>query len=64
MQDLSDLPEFTPAGRANILMSIARLSGGAYIEPPQDVSKSVALKSFILGMIVAAVIVGGVGMVS
>lgn len=49
MRNASNLPEFTPAGRANILMHVARLSGGAYIEPPIDASNGAKLRAFLWG---------------
>lgn len=51
MRNTSELPEFTPAGRANILMSVARLSGGAYIEPPIERSP---MPAFVWGLVIGA----------
>jgi len=53
MRDIDELPEFTPAGRANILMSVARLSGGAYIEPPID---KPTLPVFVWGLVIGAAV--------
>lgn len=43
-------------GEANVLIGIARLSGGAYIEPPVDASAGAKLRAFLCGGAVCAVI--------
>jgi hypothetical protein len=50
MRNTSELPAFTPAGGANLLLHIADLSGGHYVQQPEPTPwLGKALVAFFLG---------------
>ncbi len=53
MTDTPDTHEYTQAGRLNLLIGVARLSGADYIAP-QPVDRS-TLPGFIWGLVIGAV---------
>ena len=53
MRNLDELPTFHPAGSANLLLHVARLSGASYIEQAAP-SRGLALNSFVIGLAVGA----------
>lgn len=55
---LEQLPAFHPAGSVNVLMHIAALSGGAYIEQPTQ--RGWSLGTFLIGLAIGALVAVGV----
>jgi hypothetical protein len=53
MRDIADLPPGSPAGTANVLLHVARLSGAQYIEQAQP-PRGMALNSFMIGLTIGA----------
>jgi hypothetical protein len=57
MRNTSELPAFTPAGGANLLLHIADLSGGRFIPQP---APAPWLGKFIAGLLIGAVVTAAV----
>ena len=53
MRDIDELPEFTPAGRRNLLLHVAGLSTACYIEAPIE---KPAFPAFVWGLVIGAAV--------